>query len=682
MRRLYSFETDNEVQQAIANQVALKRVRHGVTEGQYALQIDFQPRTDWPNLMFRADTFWDWSAFSGLAFDLTNPTDEPITFGVRVDDDRRADGVRFCRQGSAIIAPRKRVRFAFPLAPDPMDYGMRGLPAVTDYIPIGASGKLNLKHIVAFQIFLDHPQTPKRLIIDNICLVRYYQSFEGIVDAFGQYTRANWAHKVRSVAHLRQQLREEERTLAHLSEPPDRDRFGGWAKGPKRTATGYFRTEKVDGKWWLITPDGTLFLSVGINCVNWGELTFITGRESMFTWLPDKEEPLGQFYAEVKGALMGPIKEGKAYNFYLANLYRKYGEDYRNRWVAHTLKRLRSWGFNTIANWSDRAFYRNGKIPYVASVGIWGEHKQVSSGSDYWGKMHDPYDEGFRRNLEASLDHVVSLVGDDPWCIGYFIDNELSWGGAGEQGGRFGLAYGALQLDARESPAKRAFMEQLRQKYRTIDALNQAWKTDFASWEALERPVDLLNTPPTTDRQEDMRAYVKAFALQYFRTVRSALRQRAPNHLYLGCRFAWHTPEAIEANAEVGDVLSFNLYVPRIDRARWRFLEAYDRPLITGEFHFGALDRGMFHTGLMTTENQRQRARMYADYVRSVVEHPYFVGCHWFQYIDQPLTGRWFDGENYNIGFVTTTDTPYPEMVASARAVHREVYSIHQRASL
>jgi agarase len=42
--------------------------------------------------------------------------------------------------------------------------------------------------------------------------------------------------------------------------------------------------------------------------------------------------------------------------------------------------------------------------------------------------------------------------------------------------------------------------------------------------------------------------------------------------------------------------------------------------------------------------------------------------------MDQPLTGRWFDGENYNIGFVSITDTPYPEMVAAARRVHGQMY--------
>lgn len=58
----------------------------------------------------------------------------------------------------------------------------------------------------------------------------------------------------------------------------------------------------------------------------------------------------------------------------------------------------------------------------------------------------------------------------------------------------------------------------------------------------------------------------------------------------------------------------------------------------------------------------------------SVINNPAFVGAHWFQYLDEPLTGRTLDGENYNIGFVTVTDTPYPEMVQSARRVLADAY--------
>ncbi|HOF41323.1 MAG TPA: agarase, partial [Candidatus Hydrogenedentes bacterium] len=79
-------------------------------------------------------------------------------------------------------------------------------------------------------------------------------------------------------------------------------------------------------------------------------------------------------------------------------------------------------------------------------------------------------------------------------------------------------------------------------------------------------------------------------------------------------------------------------------------------------------------TGLVPTGSQEARAQGYIDYVRSVADCPAFVGCHWFQYVDEPTTGRWFDGENYNIGLVTIVDSPYPEMVAAARRVHAEMY--------
>lgn len=35
------------------------------------------------------------------------------------------------------------------------------------------------------------------------------------------------------------------------------------------------------------------------------------------------------------------------------------------------------------------------------------------------------------------------------------------------------------------------------------------------------------------------------------------------------------------------------------------------------------------------------------------------VGAHWFQYADQPVTGRTLDGENSHTGLVGITDIPF-----------------------
>ena len=60
--------------------------------------------------------------------------------------------------------------------------------------------------------------------------------------------------------------------------------------------------------------------------------------------------------------------------------------------------------------------------------------------------------------------------------------------------------------------------------------------------------------------------------------------------------------------------------------------------------------------------------------METALRDPLLVGVHWFQYKDQPLTGRVLDGENYQIGFVNLVDTPYPEMTAATRALAARLY--------
>lgn len=44
------------------------------------------------------------------------------------------------------------------------------------------------------------------------------------------------------------------------------DQYGGWKK-VKHQGTGFFRLEYIDNRWWLIDPEGNVFLSLGINHV-------------------------------------------------------------------------------------------------------------------------------------------------------------------------------------------------------------------------------------------------------------------------------------------------------------------------------------------------------------------------------------------------------------------------------
>ena len=246
------------------------------------------------------------------------------------------------------------------------------------------------------------------------------------------------------------------------------------------------------------------------------------------------------------------------------------------------------------------------------------------------------------------------------------MDNELSWGD------ETSLALATL-ISPAEQPAKQVFVADLKAKYQTIAALNTAWKTDHASWDAL---LASTKAPDFEASRPDLEAFVGKIADTYFSGVREVLKEFAPHHLYLGCRFfsGVVNPIVAKASARHCDVVSFNGYARDLSAMLPELEKAGDKPYIIGEFHYGALDRGLFHTGIIPTENQAERAKAFAEYVTVCLTHPNIIGCHWFQYSDSPTTGRVWDGENYQIGFTDDCDTPYAELIGASRAIGEKLY--------
>ena len=93
------------------------------------------------------------------------------------------------------------------------------------------------------------------------------RAFFPFIDEFGQYMHRDWPGKTGSVAEMKAQRKAEQNDLAAHAGPAQRNRYGGWAVGPKREATGWFRAEKHAGKWWLVDPEGRLSWSHGVDCV-------------------------------------------------------------------------------------------------------------------------------------------------------------------------------------------------------------------------------------------------------------------------------------------------------------------------------------------------------------------------------------------------------------------------------
>jgi hypothetical protein len=487
-----------------------------------------------------------------------------------------------------------------------------------------------------------------------------------MISEFGQYRNADWPGKTHSVADLRAALDAEAAELAADSGPADWNRYGGWDAGPTLAATGYFRTEKVDGKWWLVDPLGKLFFSHGIDNVCAGELTPLEDRRDWFERLPDPGGEFRERYASgrsLHGYYAGRTVD--SFDFSGANLMRKYGAGWRDAFIATAHSRLRHWGLNTFACWSDRAVCAERRTPYTLYLKSGGRPLAGSGG--YWRSFADVFDPSFRASLDSQMAGPGALGVGDPWCIGYFVDNELTWGEPGY------LAESTLKSEA-DQPAKAAFRDWLHGNYGEIDNLNAAWNTGYATWGAFLLSVGI---PDTAQGKADFVAFSRVYADRYFRTCKEAIKAIAPNQLYLGCRFAHAHPEhglPAAAAAKHCDVVSYNLYKLSIEKVV--LPDPSDVPVLIGEFHFGALDRGVFHPGLRQVDNQEARAETYIRYVRSVLDNPQYVGCHWFQYRDSPTSGRVLDGENYQIGFVDACDHPYAETVRASRKVGEELYRL------
>jgi len=431
-----------------------------------------------------------------------------------------------------------------------------------------------------------------------------------LVDEFGQWIHDEWPGKAASVDQLKAAWAEEEESLDAGS--LDYCRYGGY-KSTGAKATGFFRVEKIDGKWWFVDPDGHLFLSMGADSIGTSVVTSTAGREQLFAALP-------------------PEAGGRAgASFYEWNLTRRFGRDWAAKWIGLTARRMAAWGLNTIGNWSDQRLAAAHRTPYVYTSRGWGETGPMG--------IADVYAPNFAETVDRAAAQQCDVRKNDPYLLGYFLGNEPPWPG------RESVAVDAI-LAGPQGPLQKE----------------------------LRKFLGARDTPG--DTPERRREFLYGVYGKFVEAVTAAIRRHDPHHLSLGLRFGSATPVEIVRLSKVFDVYSLNNYAYSVDRREIdKVREAIDRPILIGEFHFGVPGRGM-PPGLKQTANQEERGVAYRYYVENALADGNIVGTHWFEWVDEPSTGR-FDGENYNIGLVDVTDRPYGELIEAAQATHRRLLAVH-----
>lgn len=185
------------------------------------------------------------------------------------------------------------------------------------------------------------------------------------------------------------------RTLADLPPlPPDppAGKFGGRGEPQAGPATGYFRTARLDGRWWFIDPEGRRFIHQGVSSVQM--IGTDGGREA---------------------------------------LARRHGSS--EGWASDTGTLLHEHGFNGLGCWADDATLRPAATRLVYTklwnfMSTYGKQRggtyQKPGHTGYPGECPFIFDPEFPAFCDGHA-RQLAATREDPWLLGHFTDNELPW---------------------------------------------------------------------------------------------------------------------------------------------------------------------------------------------------------------------------------------------------------------
>lgn len=478
----------------------------------------------------------------------------------------------------------------------------------------------------------------------------YSTSAEVTVDRYGQVAAADFPGKVTSDEQLRADVAADKAWYGSLK-PPARDPYGGDPGSGARLgldATGWFHLGTTsDGRKTLVTPDGNQYFSLGLN--GFGSVgdtyTQVSGREELYEYLPsDPADPLNAGW-------MGNSRQN--YSFYVANQVRKYGSWNPDADWSRQVERASQLCFNGAGGFSNIGLRSNAPYPYVAHLDDVPNHPIGDSG------LYDVYAPGLQQELNEAMARNVAAYKNDRHLIGYMFFNEIFW---------TRLRTAVSESKASEVASKGVLVDMLQKRHGTIASFNAAWGMDAASFDALK---EMPFAPRTDAAVADIDAFSEAFLDTFYEVFSTAIRKADPHHLVMGDRWFGNViandklrDQLATAAGKHLDVITYNYYTWDLNQSRidaiWE--KSGHTPMILTEFHYGEPTHGLTFAIRMGA-NEDEKGLLYRNYVeKAAASGGKIVGAHWFEYLDQAATGRWYqgyDGEAGGIGIIDVADRPY-----------------------
>jgi hypothetical protein len=396
--------------------------------------------------------------------------------------------------------------------------------------------------------------------------------------------------------------------------------------GPRRAATGFFRAAKVENRWWLVDPNGYLFVAAGVNGVS-----LIPGSRA---------EEVDRTYREA--ALAKHRTESD--------------------WAEATASRLREWGFNTLGPDSDTAV-RDREMAFTINLDCSRAVRRADAGL-----FPDVFDPNFGRAVRRHVGRACRPYADERRLVGYFTDGRLDWGTGEESAGPLMARFLSMEDQA---PGRRALLEFLERRYLTIAALNEAWATSYDSFEEIGRTPQVGSHIP----QADIDGFQQLVAGEYFRITHEAIRASDRHHLILGPRFEGEAPgPVLAAMDDLVFVVSVQWSGGRPSPAQLRRMQRLsDRPVLICDLAIAVSPtaNGSRRQVRACVGAEEEQAAQLGARLREFLALPMVIGYCWQSYVDgaaEKGPGR--------CGLVGRDDAPHEALVAAAADTNAALYEL------
>lgn len=404
---------------------------------------------------------------------------------------------------------------------------------------------------------------------------------------------------------------------------PELNQYGSW-KVKKVKSTGFFRTEKIKDRWWIIDPEGYPFIYKGV-------AVFRPGTSD------HQKEVFDQKYKTPEV------------------------------WRESESEMLRQYGFNGAGCWSAVDLIRESPQPIVYSIILnpmqnyksehikrFGGKYKVAGWQNYRFDLAMVFDPEFDDYVDKAIKDIVKYK-DDKYLMGYYTDNELPWK-------TDALDIHLLNL-AKDEPGY-------------IAARN--W---FTARKGKNAKADDIT-------EDDRLAFSGFYFETYVKKVSDAIRKYDPNHMYLGCRFNQQNrqeltnPEIFRVAGKYMDIISINHY--RMWQPDTRQLQDWEKwsgkPFLITEWYTKGEDSGLKNnTGAgWIVKTQQDRGFFYQNFTIELLKSKNCVGWHWFTYQDNDPNDLKTDPSNRdsNKGIVNSEFSPYQPLLQEMKKLNDNVYNL------